>query len=61
MGFKPSRARGCIRISLGMYNTDEEVDYVLKHLPFIIEKLREKSPEKTTGQTTTAEPASRAA
>jgi len=46
MGIKPSRARGCVRISLGIYNTDEEVDYLLKHLPWIIAKLREESPQK---------------
>ncbi len=47
MGLKAARARGCVRISLGIYNTDEEVDYFLRHLPRVIEKLREKSPDKT--------------
>jgi cysteine desulfurase len=47
MGLKPARARGCVRFSLGLYNTDEEVDYVLKHLPRIIARLRESSPVKT--------------
>jgi cysteine desulfurase len=46
MGIKPMRARGCVRISLGIYNTDEEVDYLLKHLPKVIAKLREDSPHK---------------
>jgi cysteine desulfurase len=44
MGMKPARARGCVRISLGIYNTDEEVDYFLKHIPRVIGKLREDSP-----------------
>jgi cysteine desulfurase len=44
MGISPARARGCVRFSLGIYNTDEEVDHVLKHLPGIIKKLREISP-----------------
>jgi cysteine desulfurase len=44
MGIKPARARGCIRFSLGIYNTDAEVDHLLKHLPSIIKKLREISP-----------------
>ena len=44
MGLTPMRARGCVRFSLGIYNTDEEVDYVLKHLPKIITKLRSISP-----------------
>ncbi|MBL9174512.1 MAG: cysteine desulfurase NifS [Verrucomicrobiales bacterium] len=44
MGVKPMRARGSVRFSLGIYNTDDDVDYVLKHLPPIIEKLRSISP-----------------
>ena len=44
MGLSPMRARGCVRFSLGIYNTAEEVDYVLKHLPPIIAKLRSISP-----------------
>ncbi len=47
MGIKPARARGCIRFSLGIYNTGEEVDYLLEHLPPIIRKLREISPTGT--------------
>ncbi|MBX3731640.1 MAG: cysteine desulfurase NifS [Verrucomicrobiae bacterium] len=44
MGVSPMRARGSLRFSLGIYNTDEDVDYLLKHLPPIIEKLRSISP-----------------
>jgi len=44
MGLSPRRARGCIRFSLGIYNTSEEVDYLLKHLPPIIARLRAISP-----------------
>jgi len=44
MGLAPMRARGSVRFSLGIYNTDEDVDYVLKHLPGIIQRLREISP-----------------
>ncbi len=40
MGFSPARARASVRLSLGIYNTEAEVDYVLKHLPPIITKLR---------------------
>ena len=47
MGIRPARARGCIRFSLGRYNTGEEVDYLLQHLPPIIKKLREISPAGT--------------
>ena len=44
MGLNPMRARGSVRFSLGIYNTEEEVDFVLKHLPGIIKKLRDISP-----------------
>ena len=44
MGIQPSRAKGCVRLSLGIYNTDEEVDYLLKHLGPVISKLRSSSP-----------------
>lgn len=44
MGVNPMRARGSVRFSLGIYNTDEEVDYLLKHLPPIIQRLRDISP-----------------
>jgi cysteine desulfurase len=40
MGMSAARARGSIRLSLGIYNTAEEVDYLLKHLPAIIAKLK---------------------
>jgi cysteine desulfurase len=61
MGIKPMRARGCVRISLGIYNTDEEVDYLLKHLPRVIAKLREDSPLKpATARFAPAEPSHRA-
>jgi len=44
MGLTPMRARGCVRFSLGVYNTDEDVDYLLAHLPGIIRRLRDISP-----------------
>lgn len=44
MGLSPSRARGSLRFSLGVYNTDAEVDYLLQCLPGIIAKLRSASP-----------------
>ena len=43
MGLSPMRARGSVRFSLGLYNTAEEVDYLLKHLPGIIKRLRDIS------------------
>lgn len=44
MGADPMRARSSIRFSLGIYNTEAEVDHLLKHLPPIIAKLRSVSP-----------------
>ena len=44
MGCTAARARGSIRLSLGRYNTETEVDYVLQQLPAVIERLRELAP-----------------
>src|SRR5207247_5757048 len=44
MGLSPMRARGSVRFSLGVYNTEEDLDYRLKHLPLIIAILRAISP-----------------
>jgi cysteine desulfurase len=43
MGCDVSRARASIRFSLGIHNTEAEVDFVLKELPKIIERLRTHS------------------
>ncbi|MEN9574841.1 MAG: hypothetical protein RL514_2696 [Verrucomicrobiota bacterium] len=40
MGLSPARAKGSVRFSLGIYNTAEEVDYLLEKLPPIVAKLR---------------------
>ncbi|MBM3846459.1 MAG: aminotransferase class V-fold PLP-dependent enzyme, partial [Verrucomicrobia bacterium] len=44
MGLSPMRSRGSVRFSLGKYNTDADVDYLLLHLPKIISDLRAISP-----------------
>src|SRR6267142_5616416 len=46
MGSSVARARGSIRFSLGRYNTESEVDYLLLHLPAIIGKLRRNAQGK---------------
>jgi cysteine desulfurase len=60
MGIPAARARSCIRFSLGMYNSDADVDHLLQHLPSIIKKLREISPANGTAsaaaRTKTAKP-----
>lgn len=40
IGLKPEIARSCLRFSLGRFNTEEDIEIVLKELPEIIEKLR---------------------
>ncbi|MFH1947545.1 MAG: aminotransferase class V-fold PLP-dependent enzyme [Candidatus Magasanikbacteria bacterium] len=37
-------AHGSLRFTLGKCNTKEDIDYVIKYLPGIVEKLREISP-----------------
>ncbi len=44
MGVPYTAAHGSIRFSFSIYNSEEEVDYVIKHIPPIIEKLRAISP-----------------
>ncbi|MDR3319465.1 MAG: cysteine desulfurase NifS [Desulfovibrio sp.] len=39
-------AHGSVRLSLSRYTTEEEVDYVIEHLPGIVENLRAISPYK---------------
>ncbi|HXT11112.1 MAG TPA: cysteine desulfurase NifS [Candidatus Angelobacter sp.] len=47
MGCSSARARGSIRFSLGIYNTQAEVDFLLKQLPPVIAKLRSQTqPDK---------------
>jgi cysteine desulfurase len=49
MGCSVARARGSVRFSLGIYNTEAEVDYALKLLPDIISRLRaNETTEKKT-------------
>ncbi|MEW5725900.1 MAG: cysteine desulfurase NifS [Thermodesulfobacteriota bacterium] len=44
MGVPFTAAHGSIRFSLSLYNTAEEIDYVIQHMPGVIEKLRRLSP-----------------
>jgi cysteine desulfurase len=44
MGVPHSLAHGSIRFSLSRYTTEEEIDYVLEHMPKVINRLREISP-----------------
>lgn len=44
MGVPFTAAHGSIRFSLSIYNTEEEVDFVIDKMPAIIANLREMSP-----------------
>lgn len=44
MGVPFTYAHGSIRLSLSRYNTQEEVDFVLREFPPVVEKLRALSP-----------------
>ncbi len=43
IGLRPEIARSSVRMSLGRFNTDEDIQVVLRELPGIIEKLRQIS------------------
>ncbi len=44
MGVPFTMAHGSIRFSLSVYNTEEEIDFVIEKLPPIVETLRNLSP-----------------
>jgi cysteine desulfurase len=48
MGVPFTMAHGSIRFSLSVYNTQEEIDFVIEKLPPIIERLRGMSPYWTS-------------
>ncbi len=51
MGLRPALARGSIRFSLGIYNTEEDVNYLLQYLPTVISKLRAVSHKEKSHST----------
>lgn len=44
IGLPHEKAHGSLRLTLGHFNTDEDVDAVLRELPPIVQRLREMSP-----------------
>ena len=46
IGLKPEEAHGSLRVSLGRFSTEEDVDYFLEKLPGVIDRLRKMSPLK---------------
>ena len=41
-----SRSKGSLRFSLGLDNTEADVDWVIEKLPAIVSRLRDTSPEE---------------
>lgn len=50
MGVPFTMAHGSIRFSLSIYNSEEEIDFVIEKLPPVIEKLRNMSPYWKAGE-----------
>ena len=46
IGLKREDAHGSLRVSIGRFTTEEDIDYFLEKLPPIIERLRKMSPLK---------------
>lgn len=44
IGLSHELAHGSLRITLGRWTKENEIDYLLEHLPAIVEKLRQMSP-----------------
>jgi len=44
IGLTHELAHGSLRLTLGRWNTEEDIDYILEVLPPIVEKLRRMSP-----------------
>ena len=47
IGLKPQEAHGSLRVTVGRFTTDDDVDYFLEKLPPIIDRLRKMSPLKS--------------
>jgi cysteine desulfurase len=46
IGLKHEEAHGSLRVSLGRFTTETDVDYFLEKLPAVVERLRKLSPLK---------------
>ncbi|WP_026475809.1 cysteine desulfurase NifS [Alkaliphilus transvaalensis] len=51
IGLTHETAHGSLRLTIGDYTTEEDIDYVIENLPPIVERLRQMSPlyEKVKG------------
>jgi cysteine desulfurase len=50
MGVPTRRALSSVRFSLGHYSSEGDVDYLLKHLPEIVNELRGQSPKPQSAE-----------
>jgi len=46
LGLKPQESHGSLRVSLGRFTTEKEIDQLIKVLPGIVKKIRDISPYK---------------
>ncbi len=46
LGLKPEDAHGSLRVSIGRFTTEDDIDFFLEKLPPVIERLRKISPLK---------------
>ncbi|MFH1656583.1 MAG: cysteine desulfurase family protein [Candidatus Nealsonbacteria bacterium] len=46
IGLKPAEAHGSLRITLGRFTQEKDIDYLIKVLPDIVKQLRQVSPFK---------------
>ncbi|MFW9821952.1 MAG: cysteine desulfurase family protein [Candidatus Thorarchaeota archaeon] len=46
IGLRPEEAHGSLRVTIGRFTTEKDVDYFLEKLPPVIERLRKMSPLK---------------
>ena len=44
IGLSHEVSHGSLRVSLGRFNTEEDVDYIIEKLPQVVERLRAMSP-----------------
>ena len=44
IGLKPEEIHGSLRVSMGRFTTEEEIDYFLEKVPPVVERLRKMSP-----------------
>lgn len=44
IGLPHEIAHGSLRLTIGDFTTDEDIDYIIEHLPKVIERLRSMSP-----------------